>query len=181
VAGGTFERYRQIRVADNLSDQATPTQISGALVNSATQEDLQYYYLSRLREVIFGNDPSHHWYEDFLSEGIFSLKDLSAAIGPVKVRTGIALVGPKDSRNRVFRTTPDYFVHDPTGTGKDIEVWHNGRRLICSAVPDPGQGDFVVEESGGVGTGFDTIVLLSFSPIASSVLVADYQVAPSSP
>jgi hypothetical protein len=176
---GTFVRYRQIRVADNQADQATPIQITGAYLNSVTQEDLQYYFLSRLNQVIFGGAyPSHHWYEDFLAEGILSLKDLSATIGPVTVRTGIALVGPKDGTNRIFRTTPDYFVHDPLISGKDIEVWHNGRRLIYTATPDPGQGDFVVSESGGVGTGFDTITLLTFAPVGRSSLVADYQLAP---
>ena len=78
---GTLDRYRQIRVADNLADQATSAQVSGALSNSVTQEDLQYYYLSRLNQVIFGNAfVSHHWYEDFLGEGILSLKDLSGQV-----------------------------------------------------------------------------------------------------
>ncbi len=176
---GTYVRYRQIRVADNQADQASPAQITGAYSNSVTQEDLQYFFLSRLNQVIFGAAyPSHHWYENFLAEGILSLKDLSATIGPVTVRTGIALVGPKDGTNRIFRTTPDHFVHDPLGSGKDIEVWHNGRRLIFTQSPDPTQGDFVVSESGGVGTGFDTITLLTFAPVGRSSLVADYQLAP---
>ncbi len=82
---GTYVRYRQIRIADNQGDQATPAQITGALTNSVTQEDLQYYFLSRLNQVIFGAAyPSHHWYEDFLGEGILSLKDLSASIAPGK-------------------------------------------------------------------------------------------------
>lgn len=176
---GTYVRYRQIRVADNLADQATPAQITSALTNSATQEDLQFFYLSRLNQVIFGTAyVSHHWYEDFLSEGILSLKDLSASIAPVKVRTGVALVGPMDGANRIFRTTPDHFVHDPAGTGRDIEVWHNGRRLIWTSAANPGLGDFTVSESGGVGTGFDTITLLTFAPVGRSTLVADYQLAP---
>ena len=76
--GTTYERYRQIRIADNLSDQATSVQIAGAYTNSVTQEDLQYYFLSRLNQVIFGTaQPSHHWYEDFLGEGIKSLNELS--------------------------------------------------------------------------------------------------------
>lgn len=179
MAGTTYVRYRQIRVADNTGDRATSAQISGALTNSVSQEDLQYYFLSRLNQVIFGAAyTSHHWYEDFLSEGILSLKDLSASLAPVFVRTGYTLVGPKDGANRIFRTTPDHFVHDPGGTGKDIEVWHNGRRLIWTSVANPALGDFTVSESGGVGTGFDTITLLTFAPVGSSTLVADYQIAP---
>lgn len=176
---GTYVRYRQIRVADNQADRATPAQITNALTNSVTQEDLQYYFLSRLNQVIFGGSyTSHHWYEDFLSEGILSLKDLSASIAPVTVRTGADLVGPKDGMNRIFRTTPDHFVHDPTGSGRDIEVWHNGRRLIWTSVANPALGDFTVSESGGVGTGFDTVTLLTFAPVGRSTLVADYQLAP---
>jgi hypothetical protein len=175
---GNYVRYRQVRVADNLADQASPTQITGALTNSVTEEDLQFYFLSRLNQVIFGSAyVSHHWYEDFLGEGILSLKDLSNVISPV-VRVGVALVGPKDGVNRVFRTTPDHFVHDPSVTGRDIEIWHNGRRLILTEVSDPSQGDFVPSESGGVGTGFDTITLLTFAPVGKSTLVADYTVAP---
>jgi hypothetical protein len=175
---GNYVRYRQVRVADNLGDRATSGQISGAITNSVTEEDLQYYYLSRLNQIIFGSSyVSHHWYEDFLGEGILSLKDLSNVLAPV-VRTGIALVGPKDGQNRVFRTTPDHFVHDPLVTGKDIEIWHNGRRLILTNVSDPGQGDFVPSESGGIGTGFDTITLLTFAPVGKSTLVADYTVSP---
>ncbi len=174
---GTYVRYRQIRVADNLADQASPAQISGALTNSVTEEDLQYYFLSRLNQVIFGNAyVSHHWYEDFLAEGILSLKDLSQNLSPV-VRVGIALVGPQDGSNRVFRTTPDFFVHDPSVSGRDIEVFHNGRRLILTELADPSQGDFIPSESGGIGTGFDTITLLTFAPFAQSTLVADYTVA----
>lgn len=176
---GTYIRYRQIRLADNLADQASPAQITGALTNSVTQEDLQYYFLSRLNQVIFGAAyGSHHWYEDFLAEGILSLADLSASLAPVKVRTGIALIGPMDGMNRIFRTTPDYFVHDPSGTGRDIEVWHNGRRLILTEIADPSTGDFIPSESGGVGTGYDTITLLTFAPVGKSTLVADYTIAP---
>lgn len=175
---GTYVRYRQVRRADNTDDQQGSAAILGALTSSTTQEDLQVFYLSRLRQVIFGNAAgTHHWYEDFLGEGILSLKDLSASAGSVHVRTGVALVGPRDGSNRVFRTTPDKFVHDPTGTGRTIEVWHNGRRLIWTSNGDPSQSDFTVSESGGVGTGFDTITLLTFAPVGKSVLVADYQLA----
>lgn len=174
----SYFRYRQTRRADDTTDQETSASILGAITSSVTQEDYQRFFLSRLRQVIYGNSPGpHHWYEDFLGEGILSLKDLSAASGAAKVRTGVALVGPKDGANRVFRTTPDKFVHDPTGTGKTIEVWHNGRRLIWTPTADPSQSDYMVSESGGVGTGFDTITLLTFAPGGRSALVADYQLA----
>jgi len=174
----TYPRYRQIRRADNVDDQQGPTPILAAIPNSVTQEDYQVYFLSRLREVIFGNTPGKHWYDDFEAEGILSLKDLSVA-SPVTnpIRTAFALVGPKDAFNRVFRTTPYAFIHDPLVSGKTISVWHNGRRLVYTPTGDPSAGDYSVSESGGVGTGYDTINLLTFAPVGRSSLVADFYVS----
>ena len=62
--------------------------------------------------------------------------------------------------------------------GLSLDVFHNGRRLAEAVSADPRQGDFYCVESGGIGTGFDTIVLLTFAPSVRSILVADYQVAP---
>jgi hypothetical protein len=173
--GITLKRYNSIRRADDTNDQHGSVAIQGALIASETQEELQTFVLSRLRQVIFGETSSEHWYDDFLSDGILSLKDLSASSGSVLLRVGVALVGPKDGANRVFRTTPDHFVHSPGSNGKTIEVWHNGRRLSQTSTPNPALGDYTVEESGGVGTGYDTINLLTFSPVSRSVLLANYQ------
>ncbi len=170
----TFKRYNSIRRADNVDDQQGSGTIIGALTSSVTQEQLQVFYLSRLRQIIYGETSPEHWFDDFLGSGILPLKTLSLGIGSL-VRIGVPLVGPLDGANRIFRTTPDFFVHDIGGTGKTIELWHNGRRLIQTPVPSPEAGDYTVEESGGVGTGFDTINLLTFAPVVSSSFVADYQ------
>lgn len=176
--GNTLKRYNSIRRTDDVDDQQGSAAISGALVASETQEELQVFLLSRLRQIIFGENAPEHWYDDLFSEGILSLRELSASSGTAAlVRVGVALVGPKDGFNRVFRTTPEYFVHDLSGSGSTIELWHNGRRLAQTAVSDPGIGDFTVEESGGVGTGFDTVKLLTFAPVGRSSLLASYQKA----
>jgi len=171
----TLKRYNSIRRTDAVDDQQGSPAILGALTSSVTQEELQVFFLSRLRQVIYGETSVEHWYDDFLGAGILSLKDLSASSSAVLVRVGVPLVGPKDGSNRVFRTTPDYFVHNLAGSGRTIEVWHNGRRLVQTSTQNPGVGDYWVEESGGVGTGFDTINLLTFAPISRSSLVASYQ------
>lgn len=172
MAGGpTRIRDRRVRVADDLSDGKTPSQIALALPSSITQEDLQVFYLSRLREVIFGSDFSKHWYDDFQALGIPSLSQIA---GIVNRKTGIPFVGALDGVNRMFQL-PDYYMHV---NGLSLDVFHNGRRLTEAATSDPRLGDFVCAESAGVGTGFDAIVLLRFAPSARSVLVADYQVAP---
>jgi len=178
MAGTTKTRYRYVRRADNTDDLQGSAAILGAITSSVTSEDYQVFYLSRLRQVIFGNTVGKHWYDDFLGEGILPLKDLTAAIGTtVNVRVGVDLVGPQNGSNRVFRTTPDEFEHDLAGNGQTIEVFHNGRRLVQTATKNPSVGDYWVEESGGVGTGFDTINLLTFAPIARSSLVANYRLA----
>ena len=166
MGGPTRIRDRRVRLADNLTDAKTPSQILGAIPSSLTEEDYQVYFLSRLREVIFGNDPSHHWYDDFESLGILPLI-------AQRRKTGIQLIGTLDGVNRTF-TTPDKFTHV---NGLSLDVFHNGRRLLEAQVQDVRQGDFFCSESGGAGTGFDTIILLSFAPIGRSALVADYQLA----
>lgn len=173
----TYLRHRQIRRADDTSDQENSAAISGAIPSSLTQEDYQRFFLSRLRQVIFGNVPgTHHWFDDFLAQGIFSLKDLTA-LAQAPIRTGFAFGDPRDGINRIFHTSPLKFIHDPLVSGKTIEVWHNGRRLMQTANAHPGAGDYTVAESGGVGTGFDTVVLLTFAPVGTSALVADFQIA----
>ena len=168
MAGPTRIRDRRVRVADDLSDAKTPSQIQLALPSSMTEEDLQVFYLSRLRELIFGSDYTKHWYDDFQALGFLPLASM-------RRKTGIPFLGTLDGTNRTF-LLPDRYLHV---NGLSLDVFHNGRRLVEASVQDPRLGDFFCLESGGSGTGFDAIVLLRFAPSVRSVLVADYQVAPS--
>jgi len=171
----TLKRYNSIRRADDVDDQQGTAPILGAITASVTQEEYQVYYLSRLRQIIFGKNAPEHWYDDFDAQGILSLKELTFLSPAAQlIRVGVSLVGPQDGSNRVFRTTPDVFDHDPAGNGRTIEIYHNGRRLIQTDTPNPSFGDYTVEESGGVGTGYDTINLLTFAPIEKSSLAASY-------
>lgn len=52
--------------------------------------------------------------------------------------------------------------------GAKVKVYYNGQRLH-----EGGTNDFTVSESGGAGTGFDT-VLLQFSPLSGDLVSADY-------
>jgi hypothetical protein len=77
----------------------------------------------------------------------------------------VPLVGAINGANTVF-TTPDDFEHDPSGAS--IAVYYNGMRL------EGGTGcDYTVSESGGAGTGFDTVTL-TFAPKSGDKLLADY-------
>lgn len=82
-----------------------------------------------------------------------------------RVRTGRELSGPIDGLNVSFRVpSADKFVHDLPLLS--IDVYYNGVRLALS-------DDYTVSESGGVGTGYDTVVL-GIPPLPGDHLLADY-------
>lgn len=87
---------------------------------------------------------------------------------------GVELIGIKDGSNRDFQT-PDKFVH--VLGGDTITIMHNGRVLQQSSVPNPVFGEYYVYESGGVGTGYDSVHFLSFIPVNISILLSSYTIA----
>lgn len=64
--------------------------------------------------------------------------------------------------------TPEDFIHD------SIEVFHNGRRLKLAIDNTSATGDYYVSESNGLNTGFNTVILVSFTPRESSDLSLSY-------
>ncbi|HET6495520.1 MAG TPA: hypothetical protein VFH61_09180 [Thermoleophilia bacterium] len=78
-----------------------------------------------------------------------------------KFRFQIDLVGTKNGVNAVF-TTPEDFTIDTE------QVYYNGIRL------KRGVGcDYLTSESGGLGTGYDTITL-AYAPLGGENLFTDY-------
>lgn len=105
----------------------------------------------------------------FLQENGFSegLEIQNTAELPFLFRQGVKLIGIKNGINRVFYT-PDPFINGSYALNEfKILVRHNGRVLVQDC-------DFTIEESGGPGTGFDTINMVSFVPNSRSELFADY-------
>ncbi len=88
-------------------------------------------------------------------------------------RKGVGLVGVCDGVNRLFKT-PMKFVHDPSVTGRTIEVFQNGRRLAQASSPNVLDGEYYVLESGGMGTGFDAIYFLVPAPTPSTYLISNF-------
>lgn len=86
-------------------------------------------------------------------------------------RQEVSLIGPKNGANKVFIIPPpDKFIEgDYDDNEFHIRVEHNGRLLLKFI-------DYIISESGGFGTGYDTIELISLVPSAKSKLVADYVV-----
>lgn len=82
-----------------------------------------------------------------------------------RFRTGQGLVGSKDGSNLVFHTPGlEKFTHNlPYLT---ISVFVNGVRLMLL-------DDYTISESGGTGTGYDTVTL-SQAPYLDDHVVADY-------
>lgn len=81
----------------------------------------------------------------------------------------ILLSGVINGSNRIF-TLPnsDKFLNGVfEGNLFKIFVTHNGHILFENI-------DYIVLESGGIGTGFDTIELKSFAPRVNSILYASY-------
>lgn len=78
------------------------------------------------------------------------------------------LGGAKDGVNLVY-TLPDSDKAIHAAPGAQIKVYWNGQRLAVGATCD-----FIVSESGGAGTGYDTVTLLTRPPKSTDVLYADY-------
>jgi len=88
---------------------------------------------------------------------------------PYVFKQGVPLVGARDSINRIF-TVPDKFLQGALGNNDfRITIIHNGRTLIETT-------DYIVSESGGAGTGFDTIEMVSLTPNEYSQLISSYMV-----
>lgn len=88
--------------------------------------------------------------------------------GNYTLKQEVPLIGIRNGINRIFHT-PEPFLNGTLDTGEKmhISVEHNGRSLYEGI-------DYTVSESGGSGTGFDTLNFISFSPNQQSVLYANY-------
>lgn len=94
---------------------------------------------------------------------------------PFLLKQNVKLIGDIDGINRIFKIpSPDKFINGVFhGNTFKIQVFHNGRELIET-------DDYIVSESGGVGTGYDTIILVSFSPRYKSKMYSNYVIENSS-
>ncbi len=89
--------------------------------------------------------------------------------GGPPIRENITLLGVRNGINRSFMT-PEKFINGTyMGSEYSIHIRHNGRGL------DPNL-DYDISESGGPGTGYDTIFFKSFTPSVFNSILADYVV-----
>lgn len=115
------------------------------------------------------NDDQKQFLQD---AGIVKGLEVTAVIStlPYLWREEISLIGAKDGVNRTFYT-PDKFLNGTFTTGDHfhIHVKHNGKDLYESV-------DYTIGESGGPGTGYDMINLISFTPATTSLLYSTYAI-----
>ena len=72
-------RYKEVRLADLRNDQKTAAQILNADAASDTQEQFQEFVLSQIKRIIHG-DHSGIWKDDFRSQDILDLQDISFGV-----------------------------------------------------------------------------------------------------
>lgn len=98
------------------------------------------------------------------------LEVTATAVLPYKWIEEVNLLGTKNSSNRTF-TTSHKFLNGlfTDGSYFHIHVKHNGKDLYENI-------DYTISESGGPGTGYDTIYLMSFAPKKKDLLKATYAV-----
>lgn len=84
-------------------------------------------------------------------------------------REKIPLIGMKNGLNRTFYT-PDKFINGSYLSNIfHITIEHNGKELYENI-------DYSIGESGGPGTGYDTINIFSLTPNSHSLLYATYAI-----
>ncbi len=81
----------------------------------------------------------------------------------------VLLIGAKNNSNRTFNTPNKFLNGLYFGNQFHIHVKHDGKDLYEGY-------DYSISESGGPGTGFDTIYITAFAPKPRSLLVATYAV-----
>jgi len=90
-------------------------------------------------------------------------------VAAVRYRVGQNLVGPKDGVNVTYQTPGlEKFTHNLPFF--DISLFFNGQRLTLL-------DDYLVTESGGYGTGYDTVVMM-VPMLPTDHLLADYVLQP---
>ena len=97
--------------------------------------------------------------------GPVTLEELARYRLPKK---NLAAIGLINGANMVY-TLPNSDTAIVESSGVTIETKYNGQDLVNGV-----GNDVVLSESGGVGTGFDTITFLNFAPKAGDVVTVSY-------
>lgn len=111
------------------------------------------------------------WYRYFRDLGVSvdALEEASSG-GPSVPGSDVYNIEPTGAKNGINLT---YTL--PSDAEKDtFRLYRNGIRQLQD---DGGAADFTLSESGGSGTGYDTVVITTTALLSWEQLTADYQVA----
>lgn len=141
--------------------------LKGELRHKILAEDIQVV-CSDIDLLQFNSDQ-----KQFLQNaGIMKGLEVAAVIStlPYLWREEKDLIGLRNGSNRTFFTA-EKFLNGTFTTGDQfhIHVKHNGKDLYEGI-------DYSIGESGGPGTGYDTINMISITPVPHSLLKATYAV-----
>lgn len=152
-------RLFESRRSESFDDQKTPSEIQLSETASENHQEFLEYVISQIRQIL----GTTNWHDPVPVDLVTLLGQVNDLEG---IRDQAELEGVCDGVNRNFLIpNGERAVHSNSG-GIKIKVYHNSRRLQ--------ESEFEVLESGGAGTGYDTIRLTAFAPPRSSVLFADY-------
>lgn len=150
-------RVVETRRPDQPDDHRTPEQVLAADSSAAQLQEYVQAITTQLRRIMGTTD----WKLDPPADLAYLLANLGVLLGSFVVGEEL---GPCNGVNLTFQTDHKF---EPAS----IKVFWNGVRLHSGI-----GNDFVVSESGGPGTGFDTVVFAApeMAPLPGESVLADY-------
>lgn len=150
-------RVVETRRPDQPKDDLTPAQVQATDSSAAELQQYIQAVTTQLRRIMGTTD----WKADPPADLAYLLANLGVLVSSFVVGEEL---GPKNGANITFQTARKF---EPAS----IKVFWNGIRLHSGI-----GSDFVVSESGGVGTGFDTVTFAApeMAPLPGEVVLADY-------
>jgi hypothetical protein len=150
-------RVVETRRLDQPNDHKTPAEVQATDASAAHLEAYLQSVTTQLRRIMGTAD----WKADPPADLAYLLANLGVLLGSFVVGEEL---GPKNGVNLVFQTAHKF---EPAS----IKVFWNGVRLHSGI-----GSDFVVSESGGVGTGYDTVTFAApeMAPLPGESVLADY-------
>jgi hypothetical protein len=107
------------------------------------------------------------------SAGIVNGLSVTSTGFPYLFRDDQPLIGVQDGTNRsYFVPPPDKFLTGTQSDGNIFEIF-----VTFNGLKQEENIDYVISESGGAGTGFDTVSFINKSPKPNTIIRASYVVA----
>ena len=143
-------RLVTVRKPGSFDDQKASATIAASETAAADEQEFIENVLSQIRQIL----GTANWYDP----PTVTIADLATREVCNEIPSGL-----KNNANQVF-TTANFFIPDSE------KVYVNGMRMSRKG----GFCDYEISESGGVGTGYDTITLGLIAPDPDEQIMVDY-------